>query len=86
MGESGLSSTYYFEGGQAVGGEPLPVLRGFDTTPFAVPSLGGTSDRAGEPITPIVPRAGRTGGGAFGGPTGKSFGAGSAAGGASTPQ
>lgn len=78
--ETGLANSYYLEGGAAsaggmpLGGESLPVLGGPSPTPAVRSSIGtGTSPPS-------------TGGGAFGGPKGSSLGAGSAVGGASSPQ
>jgi hypothetical protein len=83
--ETGLANSYYLQGGATtagglpLGGEPLPVLGGPSAT------LGGVRSSEGA-ATAAMNRPPNTGGGAFGGPKGGSLGAGSAAGGASTPQ
>lgn len=90
--ETEMLEAYYLEGrpmpseGLPLGGESPAVLGGFGSAlggKALGPAYGG-----GERSVLPTPGGGigpRTGGGGFGGPTGSSLGAGSAAGGASTP-
>ncbi|HUY88231.1 MAG TPA: hypothetical protein VMV10_05830 [Pirellulales bacterium] len=91
--ETELLESYYLEGrpmpaeGLPLGGESPAVLGGFGSAlggKALGPAYGG-GERTVLP-TPGGGIAPRTGGGGFGGPTGSSLGAGSAAGGASTPR
>lgn len=90
--ETEMLEAYYLEGrpmpseGLPLGGESPAVLGGFGSAlggKALGPAYGG-GERSVLP-TPGGGIAPRTGGGGFGGPTGSSLGAGSAAGGASTP-